>query len=107
MRRNIRQNIIDSKPVNVGTLNTGVRAIEKEKFWQVIGTACSETPEEKGTVTDGDFNDHMLTNIDANTGVRGGFGSGRRDGEEERVIDFALVYDLAITNTFFKKDYNE
>ncbi|XP_063596684.1 uncharacterized protein LOC134773413 [Penaeus indicus] len=63
--------------------------------------------EYEGTIIDGDFNGHIWTNNEFIAGVRGGFGSGHRDGEGEKVIDFALVYDLAISNTFFKKDYNE
>jgi hypothetical protein len=35
--------------------------------------------------------------------VHGGFGYGDRNQEEENILNFAIAYDLMITNTFIKK----
>nr|XP_027220892.1 uncharacterized protein LOC113813143 [Penaeus vannamei] len=55
----------------------------------------------------GDFNGHVGERNLAIERVHGRYGSGAVNPNGERLIDFAVAYDLAILNTFFKKkDYN-
>ena len=50
-----------------------------------------------------DLNGHVGIGNDVIGRVHGGHGIGERNPEGETIIDFALAFDLAIVNTFFKK----
>ena len=50
-----------------------------------------------------DLNGHIGTSSEGVEGIHGGFGFGRANAEGQRVLDFAVSFDLAIANTFFRK----
>ncbi|KPJ16513.1 hypothetical protein RR48_08104 [Papilio machaon] len=51
----------------------------------------------------GDFNGHVGRTNTGYERVHGGWGFGIRNNEGEYLLDAAIAYDLAITNTFFQK----
>jgi hypothetical protein len=51
----------------------------------------------------GDLNGHVGSTRLGFDGVHGGFGYGSRNQEEEGILNFALAYDLIVTNTLFRK----
>jgi hypothetical protein len=54
----------------------------------------------------GDINEHVgSTRVDFN-GVHEGFRYGSRNKEGEGILNFALTYDLIITNTLFRKRFS-
>ena len=48
----------------------------------------------------GDLNGHVWSGID---GAHGGFGFGKRNVEDEMILEFADALNLAVLNTLFKK----
>jgi hypothetical protein len=51
----------------------------------------------------GDLNGHVDSTRVGFDGVHEGFGYGSRNQEWERILNFALAYDLFVTNTLFKE----
>jgi len=51
----------------------------------------------------GDFNGHIGRRGDGYETVHGGFGFSKRNSGEMSILDFAVAYDLAIVNSYFKK----
>jgi hypothetical protein len=51
----------------------------------------------------GDLNGHVGSTRVCFDGVHGGFGYGSRNQEGKSILNFALVYDLIIVNTLFRK----
>ncbi|XP_068229599.1 craniofacial development protein 2-like [Palaemon carinicauda] len=54
----------------------------------------------------GDLNGHLGITKEGIERVHGGWGVGKRNDEGERVIDFAVAFDLAMINSFFGKKIN-
>jgi len=79
---------------------------EKDKFWQDLDSMCTEIPDVETALIAGDFNGHVGERNLAIERVHGRYGSGAVNPNGERLIDFAVAYDLAILNTFFKKKDN-
>jgi hypothetical protein len=52
---------------------------------------------------DGDLNGHVGSTRVGFDGVYGGFRYGSGNQEGDGILKFALVYDLIVTNTFFRK----
>jgi hypothetical protein len=51
----------------------------------------------------GDLNEHVGSTRVCFDGVHEGFGYRSRNQEEEGILNFALVYDLFVMNTLFRK----
>ena len=51
----------------------------------------------------GDLNGHVGTSSAGFEAARGGFGYDSRNQGEEKVLEFAVAFDLMIANTFFSK----
>jgi hypothetical protein len=51
----------------------------------------------------GDLNRHVGSTRVGFDGVHGGFGYGSRNQEGEDILNFALAYDLIVTNALFRK----
>ena len=51
----------------------------------------------------GDFNGHVGRWIDGFEGVHGGYGMGKRNVEERRLLEFCDEKELGVPNTWFEK----
>ena len=76
---------------------------EKDTFWEVMGQELRATPERERLILGGDLNGHLGSSRAVIERVHGGWGVGEKNEEGERVIDFAMAFDLALVNTFFEK----
>uniref|UniRef100_UPI00358E0C29 craniofacial development protein 2-like n=1 Tax=Myxine glutinosa TaxID=7769 RepID=UPI00358E0C29 len=80
---------------------------EKDKFWCAIEKLMENVKDEEVVVVGGDLNGHVGRSMDGFEGVHGGYGYGVRNGEGERILEFADGADLLICNTQFQKEDNK
>ena len=83
---------------------TGCEEEEKVEFWQDLDALWTEISDDKRTLIADDLNGHIGMKNFAIERIHGGYGSGTLNNDSKRVIDFAMAHDLAILNTFFKKN---
>ena len=60
-------------------------------------------PQHEKLFLEGDFNGHIGEKTNGYVGTHGGFGFGDRNSGGVALLDFALVFDLTICNSLFKK----
>jgi hypothetical protein len=77
---------------------------EKEEFLISLGEVLSAVDSGDRLVVCGDMNGHVGERVDGFEGVHGGYGYGNRNVEGEMLLEFADAMDLAVTNTWFKKE---
>ena len=70
----------------------------KQLFWEDLDRLVRAVSSIKKLFIGGDLNGHVGFEV-----VHGSFGYGSRNQEGEEVLDFAIAFDLMITNTFFHK----
>ena len=76
---------------------------EKDTFWREMDGVMQELEEHERVIVGADLNGHVGSRNDVIGWVHGGHGIGERNAEGESIIDFAMSFDMAIVNTFFKK----
>ncbi|XP_068210786.1 craniofacial development protein 2-like [Palaemon carinicauda] len=76
---------------------------EKGYFWRDLDGVMQELEEHERVIVGADLNGHVGSENEEIGGVHGAYGIGERDPERESVVDFAVSFDMAIVNTFFKK----
>ncbi|ONM20364.1 hypothetical protein ZEAMMB73_Zm00001d005126 [Zea mays] len=81
----------------------GLNENSKWEFWEGLEDMVSSVPVGKKLFIGGDLNGHVGTSSTSFEGVHGGFSFGTRNQEGEEILNFALAYDMFITNTFFRK----
>ena len=57
---------------------------------------------EEQVIVGADLNEHIGTSGEVVERIHGGFGFGRANVEGRRVLELAVLFDLAIANTFFR-----
>ena len=80
---------------------------EKEEFWVLLARTVSEMNECEKLVVCGDLNAHVGENADGFGMVHGSNGFGERNMEGEMMLECAEANELAVVNTWFKKDHNK
>jgi hypothetical protein len=75
----------------------------KKQFWEDLEEMLRDIPSSEKLIIGGDFNGHVGTTNGGFEGVHGGFGYGERNQEGENILNFAVAYNLMISNTFFRK----
>ncbi|XP_066982188.1 uncharacterized protein [Macrobrachium rosenbergii] len=97
---------LDGKIVNiVSAFAPKVRCDEDEKV--AVDRQLSEIPAEERLIIGGDMNGHIGRTREGIERVHGGWGVGERNDEEERVVDCAVSFYLAVVNTWFEKKENQ
>jgi hypothetical protein len=91
-------NIISAYAPQIG-LNESI----KRQFWEQLDALVSSVPIFEKLFIGGDLNGHVGSTRLGFDGVHEGFGYGSRNQEGEGILNFALVYDLSVTNTLFRK----
>ena len=89
--------------VSVYAPQSGRSKEEKEEFFTVLGKILSDIVGERLLICE-DMNGHVGAEVDGFEGVHGGYGFGRRNVYGEMLLEFADALDLAIVNTWFKKE---
>jgi hypothetical protein len=91
-------NVISAYAPQIG-LNESI----KRQFCEQLDALVSSVPISEKLFIGGDLNGHVgSTRVDFD-GVHEGFGYGSRNQEGEDILNFALAYDLFVTNTLFRK----
>jgi len=76
---------------------------EKERFWKEVFHLVSCIPQNEMVVFAGDMNGHIGTSNVGYDGTHVGFGSGSRNTDGSRILEFADGLNLVICNTLFTK----
>ncbi|XP_068204668.1 craniofacial development protein 2-like [Palaemon carinicauda] len=85
---------------------TGCAEEEKDIFWEEMDQELGIIPAREKVIIGGDLNGQLEISREGIERVHGGWCVGERNDVGERVIDFALAFDLAMINTFFEKKIN-
>ena len=80
---------------------------EKETFREQMDQELSATLDDERVIVGGDINGHIGRSRDGIERIHGGWGMRDRNDEEEKIVDTAIAFDLAIVNTFFEKKVNQ
>jgi hypothetical protein len=91
-------NVISAYAPQIG-LNENI----KRQFWEQLDALVNSVPISEKLFIGGDFNRHVGSTRVGFDGVHGGFGHGSRNQEGDCILNFALAYDLFLTNTLFRK----
>jgi len=75
----------------------------KEKFWEDLEGVLLEIPHGEMVFIGGNLNSHVGRDVDGYIGVHGAHIYGNRNEEGKDILEFAVAYDLMVTNTFFRK----
>jgi hypothetical protein len=91
-------NVISAYAPQIG-LNESI----KRQFWEQLDALVSSVSISEKLFIEGDLNGHVGSTRVGFDGVHGGFRYGSRNQEGEGILNFALAYDLFVTNTLFRK----
>ena len=75
----------------------------KRLFWEDLDEVVQSIPQIEGLFIMSDFNGHIESRGKGYETVHGDLGYGVRNSGGVSVLDFAVAYDLAIVNSFFRK----
>jgi hypothetical protein len=81
----------------------GINESVKMQFWEELDALISSVPISEKLFIGGDLNGHVGSTRVGFDEVHGGFGYGSRNQEGEGILNFALAYDLIVSNTLFRK----
>ena len=76
---------------------------EKNYFWKDLNGLIENVPKQERIVLGADLNGYVSEG-NRDEEVMGRYGAGTRNKEGSMVVDFGKRMDLAIVNTYFKKD---
>ena len=77
---------------------------EKNDFWEDLDGLIESVSKKERIVLDADLNGHVGKGNIGDEDIMGGFGARTRNKEGSMVVDFGKRMDLAIVNTYFKKE---
>ncbi|HXJ94687.1 MAG TPA: reverse transcriptase domain-containing protein [Terriglobia bacterium] len=77
---------------------------EKEEFWVSLSRTVAAISSDEKLIVCGDMNGHVGENAQGFEGVHGGNGFGERNVEGEMLLEFAEAMELAVVNTWFRKE---
>ena len=74
--------------------------VEKGELLTMLGDVVSGIDSGERLLICGELSSHVGSGID---GAHGGFGFGKRNVEDEMILEFADALNLAVLNTWFKR----
>ncbi|XP_076949655.1 uncharacterized protein LOC143622363 [Bidens hawaiensis] len=83
--------------------HVGLGDWEKREFWDCLDIVVRAIPRQEKIFIGGDFNGHIGKESDGFQSVHGGFGFGVRNDPGRDLLEFSVVDDLSILNSFFRK----
>jgi hypothetical protein len=89
--------------ISAYTPQIGLNKSVKMQFWEELDALISSVPISEKLFIEGDLNGHVGSTRVGFDGVHGGFGYESRNQEGEDILNFALAYDLIVSNTLFRK----
>ncbi|XP_068242313.1 craniofacial development protein 2-like [Palaemon carinicauda] len=88
------------------TLQTGCTEKVKDTFWEEMDQELGIIPARERVIIGGGLNCHLGISREGIERVHAGWGLGERNDGGERVIEFALAFDIAMIYNFFEKKIN-
>ena len=85
----------------------GCEEEEKEQFWKDLEVEARAVLENEKSIIGGDFNGHVGSERRGIKRLYGGWSVGERNPQGQKIVDFVTKQDMALLNTFFKKDENQ
>ncbi|XP_046994112.1 craniofacial development protein 2-like [Schistocerca americana] len=76
---------------------------EKEKFWRDLDGVMVGIPENERLIVGGDLNGHVGGRKGGEERWNGGWGYGERNEKGKKIMEFAMAFDLVITNAYFQR----
>ena len=79
---------------------------EKEEFWKQLEEEPSLMPDRERVILSGDLNGHVGRKRDGVERIHGGCGIGEKNAEGERVMGYAMAFDLwqmAFATLYFRR----
>ncbi|XP_043687728.1 uncharacterized protein LOC122638941 [Telopea speciosissima] len=98
--------VLDNEVINIARAyapQAGLDESVKIQFWEHMDGLVQGFGSGDKIIIGGDLNGHVGRDHRGFEEVHGGYGVGERNEEGISVLDFAIAFDLCITNTFFKK----
>ncbi|XP_068227755.1 uncharacterized protein [Palaemon carinicauda] len=89
--------------ISVYASQTGCPEEEKDDFWRQLDQEMINVPNEELLMIGGDLNCHVGRNSQGRERIHRGWALGDRNQDGERVMDFAVAFDMAVFNAFFEK----
>jgi hypothetical protein len=89
--------------ISAYTPQIGLNESVKMQFWEELDALVSSVPIFEKLFIGGDLNGHVGSTRVGFVGVHGGFRYGSKNQEGDRILNFALAYDLIVANTLFRK----
>ena len=90
--------------ISVYASQVGLDEHIKAQFWESMDELMRGIPQGEHIFIGGDFNGHVGKDRGGYEMVHGGLDFGDRNDSGEAIIDFAVVYDLIVANTFLGRD---
>ena len=90
--------------LSVYTPQTGCTDEDKDNFWKKLDEVLQSIPANEKVILAGDTNGHVGSERSGVEIWHGGYGYGSKNEEGRTILQCAQMYDLAIANTFLKKD---
>jgi hypothetical protein len=88
--------------ISAYTPQIGLNESIKRQFWEQLDALVSSVTISEKLFIGGDLNGHICSTRVGFDGVHRGLGYGSRNQEGNGILNFALAYDLFVTNTLFR-----
>ena len=102
MKLKLKRSILNIVSMYAPQVNNSME--EKNDFWQDLDGLIESISKEEKIVLGADLNGHVGEGNIKEEEIMGRYGAGTRNKEGSMVVDFAKRMDLAVINTYFKKD---
>jgi hypothetical protein len=89
--------------ISVYVPQVGLSVDVKRWFWEDLEDIVREMSNSEKLFIGRDLNGHVGTIRGGFERVHGGFGYAEQNQEGENILNFAIAYDLMVTNTFFRQ----
>ena len=89
--------------VSVYAPQANLSEAEKDRFYQMLQCTVATIPASEQLIVCGDWNGHIGYQSTGFEEVHGGQAIGKRNTEDERILEFAFANELVVGNTWFKK----
>ncbi|XP_046976367.1 craniofacial development protein 2-like [Vanessa cardui] len=89
--------------ISVYAPQSGCSDADKQEFWDDLSVYINTIPTKEQRLICGDLNGHVGLDRSGFRGHHGGFGYGKQNNEGITILEFAVLHNLAVVNTFFQK----
>ena len=102
MKLEVKESILNIVSAYAPQVNNSMEG--KNHFWEDLDGLIESVSKEERIVLGADLNGHVGEGNIGDEEIMGRYGAGTKNKEGSMVVDFGKRMDLAIVNTYFKKD---